>query len=231
MQKREGGLFPSFFLIFLIVFAGGCAQHLQINVLYDRTGGLQKGGPVYLGNQEIGTVQNPEVTSTGRIVVPLRIDADHRDQITDQSRFVMQAHPPQTDRPSIQVIQVSPGGRPLRDGAVVEGSSSFGAYLEKGTQEILGWTRLFEETLRGLEKEFNRLSAKEWQEKLENQIEDWTKELERSGEEVQRYFLKEVLPRLEKSIRDLRRRLEEQGKEKAIEPLEEKLERLKGVFH
>jgi len=226
----NGKLFPPFFLLIVIFLTAGCAQHLHVNVLYDRTGGVQEGDPVYLENQEIGAVQNPEVTSTGRIVIPLRIDSGFRDRITERSRFVIQPDPSKARRMSIQVIQVSRGGQPLREGAVIEGSSSLGATLEKGTQGILGWTTLLEETLRVIEEEFNRLSAKEWQEKLENQMEDWARELERSGEEVQRYFLKEVLPRLEKSIRDLRRRLEEQGKEKAIEPLEEKLERLKGVF-
>lgn len=226
----NGKFFPFFFLLSVIVFAGGCAQHLYVNVLYDRIRGLQEGDRVYSENQDIGVVQNPEVTSTGRILIPLRIDPDFGDRITERSRFVIQPDPSKTDRQSVQVIQVSPGGQPLRDGAVIEGSSSFEAYLEKGTQEILGWTKLFQETLRVLEKEYNRLSSKEWQEKLENQMEDWTRDLERSSEEVQRYFLKEVLPRLEKSIRDLRRRLEKQGEEKAIAPLEEKLERLKGIF-
>ena len=61
-------------------------------------------------------------------------------------------------------------------------------------------------------------------------MEDWTRDLERSREEVQRYFLEEVLPRLEKSIRDLRKRLEKQGEEKALESLEEKFERMKRTF-
>ena len=76
----NGKLFPPFFLLIVIFLTAGCAQHLHVNVLYDRTGGVQEGDPVYLENQEIGAVQNPEVTSTGRIVIPLRIDSGFRDQ-------------------------------------------------------------------------------------------------------------------------------------------------------
>ena len=113
----NGKLFPFCFLLSVTVFAGGCAQDLHVNILYDRTGGLQEGDRVYSGNQDIGAVQNPGVTSTGRIVFPLRIDSGFHDRITDRSRFVIRPDPSKMHRQSVQVIQISPGGRPLRDGA------------------------------------------------------------------------------------------------------------------
>lgn len=103
--------------------------------------------------------------------------------------------------------------------------------LEKGSREFLGWSKLFQDAIDRLEREFRRLSKKEWQKELEEQMDGWIRELKRSGEEVRRYFQKEVLPRLEQAVQDFLQWLEEQGKEKDGKPLEEKLEELKRTLH
>lgn len=228
-KGKPGGLLGVLFLIVFIAVAPSCSRHLTVNVLYDQTGGLKAGDSAYLNIEKIGTIGPLEVDSKGRILVPLKIDPDFRERITDQSRFVIQEDPFRSDRQSVRVIQLNSRGKPLDDGAVVEGSSSFSAFLKRGGRELLGWTRLFLEALGRLEKEMERLSDREWQKELEAQIEEWTRELERSSEEVRRYFERKILPRLEESVRDLRRRLEGQGKEKTLQPLEEKMERLRRV--
>jgi hypothetical protein len=228
-KGRLAGFFGVLFLIFFTAAAPSCSRHLTVNVLYDQAGGLKAGDSAYLNMEKIGTVGPLEVDSKGRILVPLKIDPDFREHITDYSRFIIQEDPFRSDRQSIRVIQLGPGGKPLGDGAVVEGSSSFSAFLERGGREMLGWVRPFLDALGRLEREIECLSDREWQKELEAQIDDWTRELERSSEEVRRYFERDVLPRLEESIRDLRRRLERKGLEKTLQPLEEKIDRLRRV--
>ncbi|MDI6754227.1 MAG: hypothetical protein QME78_07510 [Thermodesulfobacteriota bacterium] len=86
-------------------------------------------------------------------------------------------------------------------------------------------------TLDRLEKEIRRFSEEEWRKDLERQLEGWSRELERSGDEVRRYFQQKIFPRLEQAVRDLLRRLKELGKEKDGKSLEEKLEQLKRTLH
>jgi hypothetical protein len=199
--------------------------------MYDRAEGLKPGDPVYGEDQIIGAVGSMEIDSRGRTAVPLRIKNDFGVNVTDSSRFLIQADPRKPGSQSVKMIHLRAGGRPLPDGAVVEGSTSFSIALEKGNREVLGWSKFLQDALDRLESEFRRLSEKEWQKKLEDQLEGWTRELKRSGEEVRRYFQKEIYPRLEQAVQNLLRWLKKQGKEKEGQPLEEKLDELKRTLH
>ena len=170
----------------------------------------------------VGTL---EASPNGKTSVPLYIKKEFRPSLTDQSRFLIEADPVKPGNQSVGVAQLSPKGNPLPDGAVVEGSTSFSLMMEQGSRELQGWSKFLQDAIDRLQKEIRRLSEKEWQEELERQLEGWTRELERSSEDVRRYFQKEVLPQLEQAVRDLLRRLKEL--EKDGQSLEEKLERLK----
>jgi hypothetical protein len=72
------------------------------------------------------------------------------------------------------------------------------------------------------------LPEKAWFKNLERQMENWTRVLEESGEEMHRSFREEVLPRLEESMLELEGRLQEMG-EKDIKDLKKKLEQMKNL--
>ncbi len=222
------------FRLLLLLFIGtgvlSCASHPRLTVIYDRPAGLKPGDRVLWENQVIGSVGTLEVSPEGKTSVPLYIQKDFRPRITDQSRFLVEGDPLKPANRSVKMVQLFPGGNPLPDGAVVEGSTSFSIMMEKGSRELEGWAKFFQDTIDRLEKEIHRLSEKEWEKELERQLERWTRELERSSEDVRRYFQKEVLPQLEQAVHDLLRRLKELGKEKGVQSLEEKLERLKGTL-
>jgi len=218
-------------LAVLIGLVLSCARHLQVHVLFDRVEGLKAGDSVYGETQKIGTVDTPAVHPEGRILVPLKIDQSFRETITDQSRFIIQDDPLKPSTRAVKVAQLASIGKPLRDGAVVEGSSFFSFLLEKSSRQIQGQMKSFLESLEGFEKEIRQFADRKWTQALERQMEEWIRELEKSGEEVRRRFREEILPRLEEALRDLRRRLMEEGKEKTTYPLEEKLERIRRLVH
>jgi len=219
----------SLFLFILLLGMGllSCAGHYRVMVMYDRAEGLKSGDRVYWENKVIGSVGSLETNSRGRTLVPLTIKNDFRYNVTNLSRFLIQADPNKPGNQSVTMVQLKGEGKPLPDGSVVEGSTSFSIMLEKGNRELLGWSKLFQDAVDRLEKEFRRLAKKEWQKELEEQMDGWIRELKRSGEDVRRYFQKEVLPRLEQAVKDSLQWLKEQGKEKDGQPLEEKLEELK----
>lgn len=199
-------------------------------VLYDRPGNLKPGDRVIWENQFIGSVGEFQANPSGRTVVPLQVKPDFRQALTDQSRFLIQSDPERPGNQSIKMVLLASGGKPLPDGAAVEGSTTFSYLTEKGSRDVQAFPRLLQDGLDRLFKEVDRLSDREWQKELERQIDAWTRELQKSGEETRRYFQREVLPKLEKAIQDFLRRLKELGRELDGKPLEDKLEKLKGTL-
>jgi hypothetical protein len=196
-------------------------------VLYDRPGTLKPGDRVIWENQTIGSVGDFQANPSGKTMVPLQVKPDFRQALTDQSRFLIQPDPDRPGNQSVKMALLTSGGTPLPDGAVVEGSTTFSYLIEKGTRDVQALPRLFQDGLDLLAKELSRLSDREWQKELERQIDAWTRELQKSGEETRRYFRREVLPNLEKAIQDFLRRLRDLGRELEGKSLEEKLEKLR----
>jgi len=211
----------------LLLGVTSCATPHKVMVMYDRPAGLKPGDRVIWENQTIGSVGDFQANPSGKTVVPLQVKPDFREALTDRSRFLIQAD---ADRPGSQMVRMvllSSGGKPLPDGAVVEGSTSFSLMVERGSRGIQGIPQFLQDALDRLSKEVGRLSDREWQKELERQLDSWTRELKKAGEDTRRYFQKEVLPKLEQAVQDLVRRLKDLGKEKDGKILEEKLDQLK----
>jgi hypothetical protein len=218
---------PYFFLLITLMALASCASPHKVMVLYDRPGALKPGDRVIWENQAIGSVGDFRPSPAGKTVVPLRINPDFRQALTDQSRFSIQADPDRLGSQSVRMVLLCSTGKPLPDGAVVEGSTAFSMLMEKGSRGLQGFPQILQDALDLLGEQLGRLTDREWQKELESQLDSWTQELERSGEETHRYFQKEVLPKLERAVEDLLRRLSELEKEGDGKALEEKFEDLK----
>ena len=216
-----------FLLPIILLGLTSCAAPHKVMVLYDRPGSLKSGDRVIWENQTIGSVGDFQVNPSGKTVVPLQVKPDFREALTDQSRFLIQADPDRPGSQMVKMVLLSSGGKPLPDGAVVEGSTSFSLMIERGSRGVQGIPPFLQDALDRLSKEVGRLSDREWQKELERQMDSWDRELKKAGEDTRRYFQKEVLPKLEQAVQDLVRRLKEMGKEKDGKILEEKLDQLK----
>ncbi len=223
MRRKASCLWLS---IILLVLAS-CATSHKIMVMYDRPGSLKSGDRVIWENQTIGSVGDFQLNPSGKTVVPLLVKPDFRQALTDQSRFLIQPDPGRPGSQSIKMVHVASGGKVLPDGAVVEGSTTFSLMTERGTRGIQGIPQILQDAMDRLSKELGRLSDREWQKELESQLDTWTRDLKKSGEDTRLYFQKEVLPKLEEDLQDLLRRLKDMGNEKDGKILEEKLGQLK----
>jgi hypothetical protein len=213
--------------VILLLGVTSCASPHKVMVMYDRPGSLKSGDRVIWENQTIGSVGDFQANPSGTKVVPLQVKPDFREALTDQSRFLIQADPDRPGNQMVKMILLSSDGKPLPDGAVVEGSTSFSLMVERGSRGIQGIPQVLQDALDRLSKELGRLSDREWQKELESQLDSWTRQLKKAGEDTRHFFEKEVLPKLEQSVQDLLRRLKDLGKEKDGKILQEKLERLK----
>ena len=218
----------SYFLLpIILVGLASCATPHKVMVMYDRPGSLKPGDRVIWENQTIGSVGDFQSNPSGKTVVPLQVKPDFRQALTDQSRFLIQPDPGRPRSQSVKMVHLASGGKPLPDGAVVEGSTSFSLMTERGSHGLQGIPQVLQDAMDRLSKELGRLSDREWQNELESQLDSWTRELKKSGEDTRRYFEKEVLPKLEQAVQDLMSRLKQLGKEKDGKILEEKLGQLK----
>jgi hypothetical protein len=221
-----------FCILSFVLFCGlvaGCASGLHITVLYDRTEGLEQNDPVLWKEQKIGKVQAVKQDDQDRTVVHLQIRKDFSDKVTDESRFLIQANPHRQGESQVKMVNLSEKGNPLHTGTAVEGSTYLSLQLEQTETGLEALGDQFERALERWEEELSQLSAREWYEELENEIDYWLNRLGQAGIETREYFKEEILPRLEEAVRELRKRLRQLGKEKEIETLEVKLDTLKKI--
>lgn len=212
-------------LIYGLVFA--CVGSLKLTVFYDHTQDLKTNDRVMWQEQTIGKVQSVTRNPQDRFAVELWIKRDFSQVVTDQSRFLIRADPQRQGQQSVQMIQLTEGGKPLPDGAEVEGSTQLSLQFERGTRGLKTWSELLQQELERWQKELNQLPEEEWYKELERQMDYWLKEMRQAGVETRRYFREEVLPRLQETVRELEKRLKELGKNNEAEILNIKLEELK----
>lgn len=201
----------------------------RLTIVYDDAEGLRPRDRVVWREQTIGEVQSVARTPEGSTAVQVQIRSDFSQKLTDQSRFFITRGPEQPDQQAVEMLLLGAGGKPLKDGVQVEGSTFFSLQLERSSRELQEWSETYREYLERWKKELSELPVEEWYRQLESQLEYWAEELEEASEETRRYFRKEVLPRLEEAVRELKKRLERLEKDKETEILETKLQELKNL--
>ena len=218
-----------FTLVLSCTLIPSCSRELQVTVLYDHSRGLKPEDRVFWNEKPIGTVQAVQVTQAGRYAVQIRIDQNFRQVVTDQSRFIIQADPQRNGPRSVALVSLAEGGRPLPNGATVEGSSSLSVWLEQSGRELEIWSERFQEEIEHWKEELLQMPMQELYVELERQIEYWTDALEKTEDDVHRYFHQEVLPRLEEAMKELEQYFKQLGSDKKVQPLEERLQTLKSI--
>lgn len=206
-----------------------CAGGHKLTVIWNHTQDLKPDDRVLWQEQTIGKVQSVTRNPQGHVAVGLRIKRDYTQMVTDQSRFLIQADPQRQGQRSVSMVHLTEDGKPLPDGAEIEGSTYLSLQFERGVRGLKTWSQMLQQELERWEKELHELPEKDWYRDLERQMDYWAKELGQSGEETRRYFREEVLPRLEEAVRELQRRLRELGKMKDAEILDVKLEKLRRI--
>jgi ABC-type transporter Mla subunit MlaD len=212
-----------FVVILVSILVLACSARPRVLVLYDNPQGLKPGDRVLFDNQVIGSVGDFDANPKGDTTVPLFIKRPYRAKVTDKSRFVIEHDPLKTGSQSVRMVQLSPGGKPLPDEAVVVGSNPLDLTMEKGSS---GFTDVLQDILKGLEKQISGLPVEQWRKELERQLDLLNQQIAKGTEEARRRFQKEILPRIEQAVQELLRQLRKLGKEDEGKTLERKLDQL-----
>jgi len=220
MERKSIWVFAVILISFLVL---GCSARPRVLILYDNPLGLKPGDRVLFDNQVIGSVGDFDANLKGETTVPLFIKKPYRTKVTDKSRFVIELDPLKTGSQSVRMVQLSPGGNPLPDEAVVVGSSSLPLTTEEGNG---GLTGALQDILKSLGKQISGLPVEQWKKELERLLDLLNQQIAKGTEEARRRFQKEILPQVEQAVQDLLRQLKKLGKEDEGKTLERKLDQL-----
>lgn len=232
-MKREEKEMKIFYLLIAVLLSlsttlSCAATKPQVLVVYNQPQGIRPGDRVLWENQVIGSVGDFDLNPNpkGKTTLPLLIKRDFASKVTEKSRFLIEADPYNPGGQAVRMVQVGPGGSVLPAETVVEGSPPSSLALEKGSSGVQGLNSILQDMANRIEKELRNLPVEEWRRQLERRLDELTRRLQQSSEEVRRRFQKEVLPQIEKSVEELLRILKRLGKTDEEKSVEEKLKEL-----
>jgi hypothetical protein len=203
-----------------------CKDILKIKIRYDHIQGLLEGDRVVFEENQIGAVTGVSYTTDGDYIADVAIKKNFANAATEDSKFYIIDDPVKEDRKAIEVIQTKAGGTPLKNGAIVEGSTKsetpFGDLpeaLEKGLEG-------FKEQLEGVLEGFSTIPESKEFKDLQEELESLGKQMSKSTGSAKEKLEKDVLPQLKEQIEKLREQMEKMGREQEVEPLEMQLRKM-----
>jgi len=209
------------FLGFTLAIAACQDKGLNLHITFDQIQGLKGDDRVIFDQSHIGRVTGVRYAESGSFTVHVEINREFAMAVTEHSRFFIETDPADKTRKALEMIQVTKGGTPLKDGTTVSGSSKHSALFNQKCDS-------FEKGIEDLKKKFQEFSDQFRDipeggayKELEKEIRRLSEEIKRAGEMAREKIEKEMLPRLKKELEKLRERLFKlKEKEETEKPLE-----------
>jgi len=215
--------------VLALTFFGCMGKDLNIKIKYDKIHGLQEGARVFFEENHIGDVKAVSYREDGSYLLEVAIKRDFVSAATDKSAFIIITDPREKDKKAVEMIGAREGGRPLQNGATVNGTTRSSLLFGKVRQN-------FDRMLHGLKGQFERFTDKlreipdrEEFKRLEREIQGLADELKKAEKAVRDKINEEILPLLKEELNNLRERLRELGREKEVEPLEVQIEKIRRI--
>ncbi|MBS1213437.1 MAG: hypothetical protein H6R26_2054 [Proteobacteria bacterium] len=190
----------------------GCSQDLHFKIRFDDVGNLEHGAAVVVDNQPVGEITGIETTPDGAHLVSVSLDRQHQSVATEDSSFFLADDPDDPTRKRIEIIQSRPGGKPITDGATVQGSYPtplgtfpFGALL----QEFGKAMKDFSGQVERYRKDFEKLPDSPEGKQLQQEWKKLLEELFKAQSAAEGTIKKDLVPKLQEELENLRKRLEE----------------------
>ncbi len=224
-------MFRNMLILLSVYFVclGWFSSDLNLKIRFDQINGLKSGERILFEENAIGKVTDVFYEKDGTYLVDVAINRDFKNAVTGNSRFFIVNDPSDPGSKAIEMITVKGEGRPLEDGAVVEGATRLSALLDKMGDD-------FEKTMADLKKRFKGFSEglKEIPEnkgikRLQKDLDQLLEEMKRSGAAFRDKVQKDLAPRLQEEIDKLKDRLRELGREKEVEPLQTRMDEIRKI--
>lgn len=199
------------FLGFLLVLTG-CGQDLHFKIRFDEIDGLKAGDPLVLDDQAVGEVLAVESAEDGGHLASVAVERKFAGTATVDSSFYLAEDPEDPARKRIEIVQSKPGGQPLAEGSVVEGSypSPFGLFPFGSMLKEFGKTlRDLREQVERFRQDFDKIPDSEEARKLQQEWRKLLDEIRAAQEAAEGSLKKELLPKLREELENIRKKLEE----------------------
>lgn len=224
-------MFKKIMIFIIIAFIGaGCETGaLHLVVKFDHIHGLVSNDRVIFEKNRIGKVDDVTYTKDGSYRVKLTIEKAFENSATEHSRFYIVSDPQNNDLKAIEMILTQKGGKPLKNNAVVEGSSKSSVIIEQMQKNI-------EKQMEDLTRQFNAFAEQlkqvpdsEAYKKLEDELTNLYDQMKQSGKEVRDMIQKQILPRLEQELDNLKERPHNKKQKDELKPIETTIKKIKEI--
>ena len=229
MQTKMPKLIYLALFIMAILEASCNPSRLDLNVRFDRVGGLTKGCAVIFDSKVIGRVSNLDYEKNENYIVKLSIRPEFSNTITEYSRFVIVADPADPQKKALEMCLLEKGGNLLENNTTIDGSDALLLYSEKIRKELeKGFDYLKKEYQRIIE-DLQHLPEQEKFKILQQELQQLLEQIQNSSAAAREKLKQEVLPQLKKELDELRKTLRGLGREKELEPLEEQIREIRSI--
>jgi hypothetical protein len=217
-------------LFIMVILECSCnSSGLDVNVRFDRIGGLTKGCAVIFDSKVIGRISKIDYEKNEKYIVKLSIWPEFSHTITEYSRFVIVADPADPQKKALEMCLLEKGGNLLENNTTIDGSDALLLYSEKIRKEL---GKGFDYLKKEYQKIIDRLQHLPEQEKfkiLKQELQHLLDQIQNSGAATREKLKQEVLPQLKKELDELRKTLRGFGREKELAPLEDQIREIRGI--
>ena len=212
-------------VVLLALTMFGCFNGTHdFTIRFEDLHGLKTGDPVYFEDSPIGEVAAVEYTDAGLFLVSVALQKEFASAATDASRFYIDAAPQNGAQKRVQVVQMTPGGTPVEEGAVVDGHTKYAVLYEQFAHRLGKNITILESGINEFLEALQDISTEEQIAQLDRQLDAIIADLGEMSRDMQYRLEHEILPLLQEKLEELRKRLEGPGEEDDIDRLERKME-------
>ena len=214
------------FIIALILLFACEETGLNLKVRFDDLQGLQADNRVLFESNHVGQVTRVFYAQDGFYLVDIIIHEEFANAATQHSQFYIVEDPRVAGKKAVEIMLLRKGGKPLADGAEVEGSTRSAAVYQKMLQDFDKQAGEIGRQLQKFFEDLKKLPESDEVKQLQRDLEDLGRAMEEAGKATRDKIENEVVPMMKEELERLRKRLENFGREKEVEPLEKQLEKL-----
>ncbi|MDJ0990320.1 MAG: MlaD family protein [Desulfobacterales bacterium] len=205
----------------------GCGnQGLDLTVRFDRIEGLKTEDPVIFDRSPIGSVTRVTYRDSGDFLVDLVIESSHSNIATKHSRFFIADRPEVSGQKAVEIIKLKEGGVALAPGTQVEGTTRYGATLDRLSRDMGAAIGDLTDRFNRFLKDLEAFPESDQARQLEQELDRLFDSMKTLGESSREMFVRDMLPRIREEIERLRKSLERQGREDEMEAIDRKMRRI-----
>lgn len=217
-------------LFFFGLILYGCNEGgLSLKIRYDRIDGLEKGNRIIYSQKSIGTVEEITRSDRGFYLADIKIKKNFAHIATEHSKFFIIEDPQNSNKRAIEIVLVKEGGKLLKNGTIVEGSTKPGAYFSPFINRFKNSFENLKEQLNRFTDDLSKIPESNQFKNLEKELEDLTEKMKKSSETVRKKIQTELLPQLKEKMEKLKKQLHKFGRDKELQPLEDQLDKIKKI--